>query len=236
MKKSIVMFMAALMILGTKLEANASVLYDSVDGDLSYEEGGTEVYLTAEEQEWNAIKDEWVRETEGLFNGRSSQGINVSLVMEHVDQKYDYYCGPATVKQTLCYFGKRLTQDECARQLKTTTDGTIMANIPGVINANVSLATGYSMRSIGTKSNYINEIYTALSRNRPVIIDIKAFEGDGWAFETKGHFLNIAGLRSDATKNEMMAVDPNTSQTSRWYATDIVYKVNSQNPNQAFIW
>lgn len=236
MKKSIVMFLAMMMILGTQLEVNASVVYDSANGDLSCEEGSTEVDISAEEQEWNEIKDEWVLETEGLLNKRSSQGINISLTMEHVNQKEDYYCGPATVKQTLCYFGVRLTQDQCAAQLKTTTDGTIMANIPGVINANVSLATGYSMRSIGTKSNYTNEIYTALSRNRPVIIDIRASESDGWAFKTEGHFLNIAGLRSDATKNEMMAVDPKLTETSRWYSTDIVYKVNNQNPNKAFIW
>ncbi len=236
MKKSIIAVLAVTMILGTQLEADASVVFDSIDGDLSYEEVGAEVYLTAEEQEWNSIKDEWVRETEARFYERSSQGINVSLVMEHVNQKNGYYCGPATVKQTLCYFGKRLTQDECARQLKTTTAGTIMSNIPGVINANVSLTPGYSMRSIGTKSNYTAEIYTALSRNRPVIIDIKTEDSDNWPYETTGHFLNVAGIRSNATENRMMVVDPYASETENWYTTDLVYKVNSKNPNRAFIW
>lgn len=235
-EKNIIAVLAVTMIFGTQLEADASVVYNSVDGDLSYEEVGMEVYMTTEEQEWNSIKDEWVRETGGWFYERSSQGVNVSLVMEHVKQKNGYYCGPATVKQTLCYFGKRLTQDECARQLKTTTAGTIMSNIPGVINANVSLTPGYSMCSIGTKNNYTAEIYTALSRNRPVIIDIKAEKSDNWSYETKGHFLNVAGIRSDATENKIMVVDPNTSEDMHWYATDLVYKVNSQNPNQAFIW
>lgn len=239
MKKRIfAILIAATVLIGTQVEANASMIYAFVDGDLLLdEEEVIESPYSEEIKEWDTIKDEWLRETEKLCNTRSSQGIYENLNVPHFNQENGHYCGPATVKQTIHYLkGSSLTQDKYAEKLHTTTDGSVMENIPSVINSQVSLAVGYSKRSIGSKSNYRSSIYTALTQNRPVIIDIKGYQSDGWRYDTNGHYLNIAGITSNATTDVIKVVDPNDDKASRMYEFDVVYKVNNQHPKQAFIW
>lgn len=70
-------------------------------------------------------------------------------------QQNGYYCGPATVKQVLHYINNvSSTQDTYASELGTTSAGTDMTGIPGVLNSHIS-GYEYNYYDIGTAATYL---------------------------------------------------------------------------------
>lgn len=66
------------------------------------------------------------------------------LQQTQVAQSTYYYCGPATITESLAQMGIGLSQASAATLLKTTTDGTAWYGI----NAQVPSPTGYPMRDV----------------------------------------------------------------------------------------
>jgi hypothetical protein len=228
------------MILTTYVPAQASKTNfnttDEVvlDGDMSIEEGGQPYKPNATDRKENQRKlDEMNKKSEikPLVNFYYK-----TLNMQTFQQINGYYCGPATVKQTLHYLkGSSLTQESYASQLGTTTSGTDMTRIPGVLNNNYN-GYVYSYIGIGTFYDWLGKVMYSLDGSRPAVIDIKATTGSNWPYTTNGHFLNVSGLEWIDTPKAMVTDPYIKGLGSNWYTAETVYNVNNAHFRQAIIW
>ena len=216
---------------GDRDRSHAGYLYENVDGDLSIEEGACPFIpqKSIPAVSYNNKQAELL----------STNGFKKTLKMPHFKQENGYYCGPATVQQTISYVGKvTVSQRVLAKELGTTKDGTDMRNIAGVVNKHIS-GTGksYTMMQIpNSQSDYAVNIYNALCAGKPVIIDIKATKEDRWNYKTKGHFLNISGVRCNDLQNTVTVTDPNSDDRTNKYDLSVVYKVNNKHFRRSYIW
>lgn len=204
-----------------------------LDGDMSIEEGA-EPGIPAADEAANAKK---LAEMQTRLSMRLSGPTYMSLNVPTCEQINGYYCGPATVQQTIKFYkGSAPSQDTIASQLGTTTDGTDMTRIAGVVNNNLGYSQ-YSMIAIGTQTDWANKVTYALSINKPVIIDIKAASGSGWPYTTNGHFMNVSGHDRSSSVSKAKVTDPwKLGLGSHWYNESLVYKVNNAHFRQAMIW
>ena len=229
-------------VLATSLnnvETSAESTNDILDGDLSYDEGA-EVYIPTDEDIALNHEKLYVTSDSNSKNKtfrRSSQGFYQVLSVNCFKQETNYWCGPATVKQTINYMnGSSSSQKTYANQLGTSTSGTDMTSIPSVLNNNIS-SHRYSYMSIGSFSNYTNNICSALSSGTPIVIDIKATGQEGWPYSTNGHYINISGIDSNSRHNLLMVTDPwYKALGNNWYDASLVYTVNNNHFRQAMIW
>ncbi|MCR4695606.1 MAG: C39 family peptidase [Pseudobutyrivibrio sp.] len=217
------------------INASAQGVYENVDGDLAPDEDGYEDSCLQAEVSEESLKE--TDEEEVFHTLDSAQGFAMSLPVTHFKQETSYYCGPATTKQTIYYLGGgNYSQSTLAKELQTTSSGTVMGNIPTIINKHLP-GKGYAMRTIpGNQSTYASQIYTALTSGKPVVIDIIASKSDGWPYNTNGHFLNISGVSCGTQGNYITVTDPNSSNAKDIYPLSTVYKVNSKHWNKAYIW
>jgi hypothetical protein len=78
-----------------------------------------------------------------------------------------YYCGPATVAEMLAQVGKTVTQEEAARQLKTTRSGT-----------NWSDDSGYPVPNVLNKNQKKNNYVAVALPWSPTRAQVRTFEAD----------------------------------------------------------
>ena len=211
------------------IQANASTaFYQTLDGDLSPEEGAEEVVFTPEEQ-----AKAWARLTQAN-SARITYPVYTELSMAWFKQKNGHYCGPATVKQVLHYLnGVSLTQDDYAIALGTTTAGTDMTRIPAVLNANLN-GIEYKYADIGNAATWLTMVRTGLYNNKPAILDINTNENDDFTYSSSGHFVNISGY--DGVKAEVRITDPNDMRQHVWYTVSSLYSANNAHWMKAIIW
>ena len=80
-----------------------------------------------------------------------------SLDVPTCQQINHYFCGPATVQQTIKYLtGKEGSQEQYANELGTSKEGTDMTQIAPVLTTHTG--RGYVMSSIGDYTNWCNII------------------------------------------------------------------------------
>lgn len=203
-----------------------------LDGDMSIEEGAAASIPEADE----IMNIEKLAAMNAWLSSRISGPAYMNLKVPTCQQINNYYCGPATVQQTIKFYkGSAPSQDSLASQLGTTTAGTDMTKIAGVINNNLGYSQ-YSMIAIGTEDDWINKVTYALSINKPVILDIKAQIND-WPYNTNGHFLNVSGYNRSVSPHQTKVTDPWEKKLGdSWYSTSVVYKVNYAHFRRAMIW
>lgn len=120
--------------------------------------------------------DEFVEEVEADSSDSLStlsydEGYYKILAVTCYEQENSYYCGPATVKQVIQYLnGSSSAQKKYATELGTTTDGTDMTKIAGVLNTHTS--KGYVMQSIGSKATWMSRIEADTKSSIPVVLEI----------------------------------------------------------------
>lgn len=204
-----------------------------LDGDMSIEEGAKPGIPDIDE----AANVQKLAEMQSWLSMRLSGATYMSLDVPTCEQINSYYCGPATVQQTVKFYkGSAPSQDAIASQLGTTTAGTDMTRISGVVN-NLLGYTQYSLIAIGTQSDWANKVTYALSVKKPVIIDIKAESGSGWPYTTNGHYMNVSGHDRSSSAARVKVTDPwKLNLGSRWFDESLVYKVNNAHFRQAMIW
>lgn len=243
-KKLITTISVMLMILASAVNVFADTVNDTkesiqesdfsvLDGDMSIEEGASP-YIPAEDKKLN---EEKLEAMEAWLSSRISGPTYMDLSVPICKQINGYYCGPATVQQTIKFYkGSAPEQTTLAAQLGTTTAGTDMTKISGVLNANLGY-NQYSMITIGTESDWTNKITYALSINKPVVIDIKASPALGWLYRTEGHFLNVSGYNRGVSPSQVKVTDPNANCLGEyWYPASTVYAVNNAHFRRAMIW
>lgn len=244
-KKLITTISVMLMILASTVNVFADTVNDTkesiqesdfsvLDGDMSIEEGASP-YISAADKKLN---EEKLEAMEAWLSSRISGPAYMDLSVPICKQINGYYCGPATVQQTIKFYkGSAPEQTTLAAQLGTTTAGTDMTKISGVLNANLGY-NQYSMITIGTESDWTNKITYALSINKPVVIDINTSSyAEAWSYSTTGRFLNVSGYNRSVSPNRVKVTDPYwVNLGAHWYPASLVYSVNNAHFRRAMIW
>lgn len=224
MKKVIISSILAICL----LLSGGSVSASGINGDMSYEEGAQRVIITEEMKQ---------REQEKLDSFRKSRRYDsyVTLPVTRYEQETNYYCGPATVNQVVCYVtGTYRQQSFYATELGTTTAGTDMTRITGVLNEYI-YEDHYVYSSIGTRSEWLEKIRYSLDCNRPAVLDINTEDTTlGFPYTSEGHFVNVSGY--DGSSGTVRITDPNDPNGNVWYPIRNLYAANNNHFRKAIIW
>lgn len=146
-----------------------------------------------------------------------------SLAMTFYSQENDYYCGPATLRQTYKYFhtGTPPTQDEIAEEVGTTQkNGTEVSKMKEYLNNHTSHAYADTWW-FASQTAFANTIIDSIDNDIPVIAHITVSTNQAgrlrpsdttkWPKATGGHYLNIRGYSGSGSA--FMVVDPYGDRT-----------------------
>lgn len=223
-----------------------------VDGDLSPEEGAeifiqTEENLKLLEKKLAGLNQTSEKITELLDRQRAGipNFIRKELPVPCFIQQNGYYCGPATVKEVVHYFnGVSSSQEYYANRLGTSTGGTTMTQIPGVLNSCIT-SNNYAYDDTWSNFNqWATRIMNSIDSGNPVIIDIST---DGiqaqmlrLPYDTEGHYLAIIGYSFDTRAGTLASIkvsDPHPVYNGLiWYPASDIYKANFNHWRKAIIW
>ncbi len=149
------------------------------------------------------------------------------LGIRYEAQSTYYYCGPAATRIALSAQGKHLTQDEAAKQLGTTENGTDSAeDTTRVLNKDTG--GGYKTTAISgrsAKSGDVDQlksnVKSAVDNNRAVVANIAgtATDTDGASHSYEGgHYISLVGYQDNG--EAVKVADPaNPNQSSYWVNT-----------------
>ncbi|SBT51250.1 C39 family peptidase [Micromonospora auratinigra] len=133
---------------------------------------------------------------------------------EYEAQPNFYYCGPASTRIALSAEGKEVSQDELARKLGTTENGTDSAiDITRVLNE----YTGGKYRTTEIRDDVATreqverlraDVKAAVDADRPVVANILggAKDVDGVEHSYPGHYLTVVEYKDDG--NTVLIADP----------------------------
>ncbi|BCL16699.1 C39 family peptidase [Micromonospora sagamiensis] len=158
-------------------------------------------------------------------NGRSERELRV----RYQAQPNFYYCGPAAARNALSTMDRDLSQDDLAREMGTTENGTDSAHlITKALNAklgkDVYRTTEVSTPTADDKQTdqMRRDVVTAIDNSRAVVANIAgtATDTDGTphAFEG-GHYISVVGYR-DNGNTVKIADSANPDQSSYWITTE----------------
>ncbi|MCQ4935561.1 MULTISPECIES: C39 family peptidase [Anaerotignum] len=123
-------------------------------------------------------------------------------------QEEEYYCGPATVKQTLHYInGYSSSQKSIANAIGTTPAGSNLEPMVEYINDNKDYGSTYVIISQPSKSKILRMVEYAVDHETPVVCRLRFKRTGSWEYKTNGHFLNANGFNSYG--DEILLTDPN---------------------------
>ncbi|MFD1326272.1 C39 family peptidase [Micromonospora sonneratiae] len=158
---------------------------------------------------------------------RDSKGKELDIKYEA--QSNFYYCGPAATRNALSASGHHLGQDEAAKQLGTTEDGTNSAEdttrvLNKVTGGNKYKTTAIPDRNADDKqtNKLADDIKRTVDDGRAVVANIAGTAtdttGGTHSFEG-GHYISVVGYRDNA-KTVKIADSANPNTASYWMATD----------------
>ncbi|MFJ7953979.1 C39 family peptidase [Lysinibacillus sp. NPDC096418] len=237
----------AMSLLVGLLSSGVAINNASADSDVIGPSGDSmdDVYIPLEEQRQNLLKDATSKEDEIRINERFDEhealvkriesGISLfgsntesgSHSVPYFKQAYSYYCGPATVKQTLQFInGSSNTQDTIASGIGTTTDGSNLANMVTYINKNQSKHS-YMVHSSPDEDLIRGIPEYAVRNGSPAILRLKIAKGGNWTYTSSGHYMNMSGYSNYG--KSIRVTDPyigwvNASSTgSYWVTSNEIY-------------
>ena len=203
---------------------DTKIAFASGNGDMTIEEGAQPGIITQE-----AIEKELklLRERVTFPSGCE---INVTCY----EQETNYWCGPATVKQVVKWItGTERAQSVYAQALGTTTAGTDMTRIPGVLNDYID-EQHYVYASIGTQSQWFSKIQSSVYYGRPAVLDLNTNDIDSFDYDSSGHFVNVSGY--NVIDNTVRITDPYEGRGNVVHPADSLYEANNNHFRQAMIW
>ena len=154
------------------------------------------------------VSDEECQEFWNKMFGNASTRASITmkvLGVPYCQQEEDYYCGPATAKQTITYLaGSAESQDEIWRHVKAdglnATEGDFLKNY---VNSKQDVNI-YGLTSPSSVSGMSQDVFYNLNRGVPVILWIKIQNtGGNWLYTTDGHFLNASGINTGGSLIEV---------------------------------
>ena len=130
-----------------------------------------------------------------------------SITVSVCTQETSYYCGPATVQQTLKYInGSAASQTSIANSIGTTTAGSALSPMVTYTNNNQSRNT-YIIIYDPNVQQIQNMVSYAVSYRAPVMCRLKFTQGGNWPYSTNGHFMNANGYHTYG--DYILVTDPN---------------------------
>ncbi|SCW77139.1 Peptidase_C39 like family protein [Paenibacillus tianmuensis] len=174
-------------------------------------------------------------------------GSQKEIAVPSFKQETSYWCGPATTKQVLHFFnGSSLSQQDYAKQLGTTKDGTDFSKVDDVLNANQSKTT-YIYKSFNDNefSDWKNTLEIDINASYPTVLDLKITPQNmpKYTAEVEGHILNASGYDYVyGSAPEIRLTDP-FDQGNRgvtlgnvWHPMDGVWNANQAHFRKAILW
>ncbi|SCL30455.1 Peptidase_C39 like family protein [Micromonospora inyonensis] len=158
-------------------------------------------------------------------NGRSERELRV----RYEAQPNFYYCGPAAARNALSTMDRNLSQDDLAKEMGTTENGTDSAHlITKALNAKTSSGT-YRTIELPTPTaddkqtdQMRRDIVTAIDNGRAIVANIAgtATDTDGTPHSFEGgHYISVVGYR-DNGDTVKIADSANPAQASYWITTE----------------
>ena len=188
-----------------------------------------------------AQKEQAYEKINDIVNGEYSNSTNltrsntlgyyITRAVPYFRQDEDWFCGPATTKQTIHFLtGSSEDQGSIAEDLGTTLEGTIGVNIVTYLNARQN-AVYYVIATPASDQAMQDRLYDGLSNYHSTpILRLKMTTEQGWRYNSDGHFMNVSGLYSGFWSDEgacqYEVTDPNIERKVP-AETDGKYRISS---------
>ncbi|MDR2043335.1 MAG: C39 family peptidase [Clostridium sp.] len=125
-------------------------------------------------------------------------------------QETAYYCGPATVKQTLTYInGSAPSQSVIEGEIGTTSAGSVLQYMLDYINEEQD-ENIYVIVHQPSEQAIQTMVYNAVLHSAPAICRVAfsaSFPDGSWKYSTNGHYMNANGYSGYGA--EILVTDPN---------------------------
>lgn len=131
-----------------------------------------------------------------------------TLDVPYVKQKNAWFCGPSTALQTEKYFDNltTATQDTLAKELGTTTSGTIYSNIKDVLNKRASIKYKYFFIDVNniTPEAMGDWLGYGIYADKPPVLNVAIYSKNtkskaAFGYLSNGHFINASGVYGEPT-------------------------------------
>lgn len=240
LKKHTFFLMAALMVVsfvsGSNIYAAEADINDNtfmIGGDLPDDKPQTAYEQYQEMLNDSSFSTEECQDFYTKMFGSTGQNTKATtitmkvLAVPYYKQETNYYCGPATARQTVAFFnGSAESQDTIWSKVKADTENsTVGDKLKNYVNDKQSKNT-YGLKYPSSASVLSEDIYDDLNRDVPVILWVKVTKGGNWLYTTSGgHFLNASGINTGGSLVEV--TDPYIGWVSGSYSSG-KYWVTSQ--------
>ena len=169
--------------------------------------------------------------------------VYATFIMTYFKQDYSYYCGPATVKQTLTWFnGTADTQSNIATDIGgvTSSQGVLSAaTMRSYINNRINM---YSILNTSyvevVNPSFDNFVWYMENYYGPPILRM-AGTSSTWRYSTGGHYLNISGLYAydcQLTDPYIQYVVPSMSSGKYYETYERIHAVTIAHHAKSFWW
>lgn len=210
------------------------------DGEPTYEEGTQQYVETAKDLEVRMAREREIAVC--TFLRYDPDNVYYTLAVPVYEQINGWYCGPATVKQVVQYVkGSSKTQEQYAQLLGTTTAGTNMTNISGIMNNEIGNRWDYLYAQIGSYGNWTSKIIYCASCGIPVVLDINTTGVPAIPYNSTGHYVNTSGVNfrvlTGRIVRKVRITDPyGPGLGNIWYKAADLYTANNAHYRHAFIY
>lgn len=185
-------------------------------------------------------KQDSPKDSKALLRTLSASGSGMLTVMV-CKQETSYYCGPATCQQVLNYVGSSgWTQQEIARKIGTTKDGSNLPDMRTFLNNNQG-RTAYLITTRPTMEDLKSAVaYDVLVAGTPSVARLKITKGGSWLYSSNGHYLNVAGYSNSGETMRIVDpyiqwIQPSHSGVYNITCTEL-YSATNNHPNKQFMW
>lgn len=147
------------------------------------------------------------------FGARSS---SISNYVPYCKQDTDYYCGPASVQQTLGHYHYAPIPPQSSIYSKTGTDTTAICNyLNSLLNAsNDPSYVKYTVWWNSSNKNMKTTVTAISGSGTPIIVHVKDISKSdavrssytdtaNWPYQTSGHYMSISGYKENGNKIEL---------------------------------
>lgn len=144
----------------------------------------------------------------------------VTLTVTAYTQETNYYCGPATTRQSLNYLAGYApsyfpipSQSELATRLGTTTAGTEWYKIRDYLNG-FSFPTfqpHYVEYSPTSSTDMTDTLYSGLTASHPILPILQVNTSGNTTilgYSTSGHYMNVSGIKTENGQVKFQVTDP----------------------------
>lgn len=154
-----------------------------------------------------------LRETNSIsIASANSSDYSYTLDVPYQYQSEDYFCGPATTRQTLLFFNVSNvpSQYDIADDINVTEalgvpDAGYMIDY---INAYIPDESPYAEEHPVDMDDMILSFKVACKSYGPPILRIKATSTSNWPYTTNGHYLNVSGAYKSGSYYSFQLTDP----------------------------